>query len=386
MTNRRRHTGTLLAIGLLGLCLVAGAASAASIDSQDMSEDGRESIDVAIALDTSGTMRNLIDSTRFKLWEIVNDLAEAEPTPRLRVAVLTFGNQKSPRSSGRVMVETDFTEDLDLVYERLSEIKTKGVEEYVGRVLKTAIEELSWSQSESALKMLFVAGNESADQDPLVSFREMSESAFEEGILVNALYCGADHHPDAANWREMAELAGGEFSAIDHRAKAVVIGTPFDAELAELGTAMNDTYIPIGKEGEKGLKSRVRQDDHAVELGPAVAASRAETKAGSLYASEWDLVSAIEAGRVDMYELDAAELPRAMRQMSIDERVLYIQDMQLMREEIRQRIEELSRQRADHVGEQMAATGFDDSRAFDSVLRRTIRDRAEEKGFYFPER
>ncbi len=40
-------------------------------------------IDLAICLDTSGSMSGLIEAAKQKLWAIVNDLALVEPTPRL---------------------------------------------------------------------------------------------------------------------------------------------------------------------------------------------------------------------------------------------------------------------------------------------------------------
>ena len=52
--------------------------------------------------------------------------------------------------------------------------------------------------------MIFVAGNEPADQDLTVSFREMAEAARDEGILVNAVFCGSGEHEDAASWPKCA--------------------------------------------------------------------------------------------------------------------------------------------------------------------------------------
>ncbi len=38
-------------------------------------------IDLAICLDTSGSMDGLIESAKQRLWALVNDLAKAEPAP-----------------------------------------------------------------------------------------------------------------------------------------------------------------------------------------------------------------------------------------------------------------------------------------------------------------
>ena len=78
-------------------------------------------------------MSGLIDAAKQKLWAIVNDLALAEPTPLLRVALLTFGNATATRPA---WLRDTLTEDLDLVSEKLFELTTNGGDELVGRVLR----------------------------------------------------------------------------------------------------------------------------------------------------------------------------------------------------------------------------------------------------------
>ncbi len=72
-------------------------------------DPSRPSIDVAIALDTSSSMEGLIATTRLKLWEIDNDLALAQPAPRLRVALLSYGNSGYDPREGFVRLETSLT-------------------------------------------------------------------------------------------------------------------------------------------------------------------------------------------------------------------------------------------------------------------------------------
>ena len=58
-----------------------------------------------------------------------------KPTPALRVGLLTYGTDEATEAEGRIVVQTDLTDDLDDVYARLMALGTKGSEEYVGRVL-----------------------------------------------------------------------------------------------------------------------------------------------------------------------------------------------------------------------------------------------------------
>ena len=150
-----RKTLSWIVAGLLCGASVAGAGE----------KEPRRTVDLVICLDTSGSMKGLIDSARRKIWAIVNDLALAKPTPRLRVALLTFGNHGNDAAAGWVRVESGLTEDLDLISQKLFVLTTNGGEEYVGRVLQTGLEKIQWQEDANALKLMVVAGNESADQD-----------------------------------------------------------------------------------------------------------------------------------------------------------------------------------------------------------------------------
>ena len=165
-------------IAVASVAIAGLAASMVSADGNGLSPAGDASaeanehvIELAICLDTSGSMDGLINSARQKLWTIVNDLALAEPTPTFRVALLSYGNDGHNAENGWVKVETPFTEDLDTVSQMLFGLTTNGGTELVGRVVQTSLQELDWHPSAGALRTIFVAGNESADQDDHVAAR-----------------------------------------------------------------------------------------------------------------------------------------------------------------------------------------------------------------------
>ena len=345
-----------------------------------------EVIDLAIALDTSQSMQGLIDTTRLQLWEIVNDLHRAEPKPTLRVALLTFGNAGNDPRTGWVSVESDLTEDLDLVSERLFSLTSDGGTEFVARVLQMALQGLSWTASDDALKLLFVAGNEPADQDPEVSFREMSDLARRQGIFVQSVFCGSAGKPDSGTWKELAELAAGGFASVDHRTRRAPSGSPFDNELVALSAAVNDTYLPLGDEGRERLRNRRTQDLKVQQASVAAAASRALTKSTLMESASWDLVAAVDADEALLYEIEESRLPESIRGMDFEERRLYVEEMRLERERLRERIVELAAARREFVAAQRAVDEGGDAPTFDALVRRSIREKAEEKGFLFPDR
>jgi hypothetical protein len=388
MTMRSRYAHVLLVLVAAAVFFGGSALHGQAVDDVDsefLPDSSWGVIDVAILLDTSGSMEHLIDAARVKLWDIVNDLALADPTPRLRVGLVTFGHQDNPHKAGWVKVETDLTEDLDLVSELLFSLTADGGAEYVGRVLQTALQDLSWTEDPSTLKLVFLAGNEPADQDKEVSFRDMAQEAYERGIEVNAIFCGNATDEQAATWKEVAELARSRFATINHRQGAVMVSTPFDEELAELGDRINKTYVPYGESGAKRREMQTAQDENAKSVSVAVAASRAQAKSSPLYAPDWDLVDAVAAEDISLYDLDQGQLPDELRSMSFEELYVYLDEKHLEREELRGRIAELGRKRSEYIAKQSETKGLDDSTAFDGVVRRVIRERAEEKGFTYPE-
>ena len=268
-------------------------------------------VDLALCLDTSSSMSGPLDAARMQLWEIVNELALLEPTPRLRVALLSYGNPVNDPARGWVRLETPLTEDLDLVSQRLFDLTSDGGDEYVARAIKIAVEELEWSESDNALKMILIAGNEAADQDPELRPEIASEEASRMDIMVNAIFFGSLNgaDADAGAWTEMTDLGGGEFSTFDPTRDKTEIITPFDIDLVELGTVLNDTSIPLSEAGEQALESQIEQDRKVFALGGTAAANRAQTKASALYRRDWDLVDLVESEKVVLYDVDEGQLP-----------------------------------------------------------------------------
>lgn len=371
--------GTLRRLGAavgLGAGLFAGVFTARA-------DDARRPVDLAICLDTSGSMTGLIDAARRKLWDITNELAKAEPTPRLRVALLTYGNDGHPAREGWVRLDSGFTEDLDAIYQNLFALTTNGGTEFVGRVLQASLDRLDWSASPQALKLVYVAGNESADQDAEVPFRDACRRAIARGISVSAIYCGPGGDAIAPGWREVAALADGRFASIDQDRGTVEVATPFDPQLQGLSAALNGTYLPFGRVGRAGADNQAAQDGNAARLSPSAAAERAQAKASALYECRWDLVDASKEKDFTLASVKDEDLPESMRAMKPGERKAHIEDMARKRAEIQKQIAELNARRQAHIQEAMKKQGLSADSAFDKAVRESVRAQAEAAGFTF---
>jgi hypothetical protein len=364
----------------LGLGFAATLALGAGIS---VAEEERQPVDLAICLDTSNSMDGLIDAARRKLWDITNELAKAKPTPRLRVALLSYGNTGYNAAEGWVRLDSPFTEDLDAIYQKLFALTTHGGEEYVGRVVRASIDRLEWSASPKALKLVFVAGNESADQDRQAPYRDVCRAAIGRGIQVNAIYCGASGDGDASGWREAASLADGKFASIDPSGRVVEIATPYDQALQALSASLNSTYIPVGARGGEGAANQVAQDANASSASAPAAAERAAAKGGKLYRCEWDLVDACRDKKVKLDEVKDEDLPAAMRTMTPEQRKAHVEEMGRKREAIQKEIAEVNAKRQAFIEEERKKQAPAATAGLDEAVKSAVREQAEAKGFAF---
>ncbi len=342
----------------------------------------RRPVDLVICLDTSGSMTALLDSARAKLWEVVNELSGLDPTPILRVGLLTYGspNRAGP-AQGYVYRHTDLTSDLDTVYARMMEMSTNGGDEFVGWVLNDALRTMSWSPSPDALKIVFVAGNESADQGAnMFNFRHIASEARAAGITINAIYAGTHQQGIAESWDQVAMHGGGKYLAIDMQAGVVQIATPQDKLLIELNAELNATYIPFGKDGRQGKANQNEQDANSAKLGAQSSGSRVAVKATPLYDNaQWDLVDAEAKPDFDLSKVEKKDLPAEMQSMAPKKQKEHIAAKRRARASVQSEIREANDARTDYVRRARLKKGGKQS--FDDALRKTIIKQAKAKNF-----
>ena len=382
MTVEITHKITAL-VATTMLCLVA---SFSAIADEQPDRLAAPRIDVVIALDVSGSMSGLIESAKQRLWNIVNDLGRAQPQPELRLAILTYGNPAYGPASGYVRIDLPFTSNLDDVNETLFGFHTAGGDEYVARVIQSSVADLDWSTDPNALKIIFVAGNEKADQDPQISIAQATTAAAHKGIIVNTIYCGNEHDQIAAGWRGVAQNTNGLFASIDQNSAAVAeVATPMDDELANLNTELNKTYIAFGKGGVKSRDKQLDQDRKTAGLSQSAAASRTVAKSGRMYdSSDWDLVDATRNG-TDIAELEEDMLPEVMQPMTPKERVAHVEQQSEKREDVRQQIKKLDKDRRNYIASEKSRVAADEPLGLDEAIQKSLRSQAEEKGFSFDE-
>jgi hypothetical protein len=345
-------------------------------------------IQLAILLDTSGSMDGLIDQAKSQIWKVVNTLVslkKAGAKPTLEVALYHYGNDGISPAEEHVQMLLAFTTDLDEVSSKLFALRTDGGSEFCGAAIGKATSELAWSSNPDDLKLIIIAGNEPFTQGK-VDYKAAVPGAVKRGIIVNTVHCGDLKTGIDSMWKDGATLGEGTYSAIETNAVSQHIESPFDADIVRLGGLLNDTYIAFGTRAAYGASNQVEQDANAATAAPSARVERAVSKSTSAYRNDsWDLVDAFSSGKMtkeQVEKLTKDELPNDMQQIDPKERVAYIQGKAAHREKMQKELGELNRKREDFVSKARAQqAGTNPAATLEDAIVTSLLDQGKRKGY-----
>lgn len=378
-----------------GAALLGAATAGAQEDAGARARDvagARPRVELVFVLDTTGSMGGLIEAAKQKVWGIVNEVMKAPGKPEVRMGLVAYRD----RGDAYVTQVLPITRDLDKVYTTLMGYRADGGgdgPEDVRRALADGVRKAGWSpRSPDVARILFLVGDapphdDYADEPDTVA---TASEAARAGMIVNAIQCG--NMPDTGDaWRKICRAGEGQFFAIAQDGGVVAVSTPFDAELADLGTKVGGTYLAFGggvaadpgMMGMSGMSFRAGKEaerkatERAVAAAPAPAlADRAINKAISTDLFDDDLIQGVETGTVKLDSLKAEELPDALQKLTPEQRRKAVADKIAERKKLRERILELSKKREAFLAEERnkqsakAPTGFDE--AVGSALKAQI--------------
>ncbi len=290
-----------------------------NVYSQAVQPSDENLIQMAILLDTSGSMEGLIEQAKTQLWKIVNELAISKrngKSPKLEVGLYEYGKSSISQKENYLRMIVPLTVDLDKVSDELFKLTTNGGDEYCGAVIKASLDGLKWNKDNKILKLIFIAGNEPFTQGE-TDYKKSCKEAIAKGIIVNTVFCGNLDEGVKTNWKDGADLADGQYMNIDHNQQLVYIKAPQDEEILTLNKKLNDTYIAYGSAGREKKENQMRQDSNAASANKETEVQRAVTKSSKLYEnSAWDLADAYDKGKVDINSIDEKDLPEEMKKMT----------------------------------------------------------------------
>lgn len=340
-------------------------------------------IQVAILLDTSGSMQGLIEQAKSRLWNIVNTLTTLKyngETPDIEIALYEYGSYKR-YDDDYIRRITPLTADLDLISKELFALTTNGSEEYCGTVIQRAVNELEWGNSKADMKLIYIAGNEEFTQGN-ISYKTAISNALKKDIFVNTIHCGSEDVGIGDFWQDAALRGNGKFFNIDANATVRAIKTPFDPQIILCNEKLNDTYIGYGIVGKERKMNQTVQDRNAGSISSANYTERAVSKSKAVYKNtSWDLVDKVKEDKDALSRIKKEELPEELRNKSPEELKTFIKQKEEERTLIQKEINELAVKRQIYIDEQLKKEGENKGDDLGKAITESVLAVAKIKGY-----
>lgn len=376
--------GTLPAAAQEAANETAGAKPAPVLPQADDGE-GTPVVQIALLLDTSGSMSGLIAQAKTQLWSVVNEFIAAKQdgrTPVVQVALFEYGKSSLSQESNWIREIQPLTRDLDSISGELFALNTNGGDEYCGAVIEQAVKTLAWDASSGTYKAIFIAGNEPFTQGP-VKAGEACKGAIARGIIVNTIHCGEEGEGISGGWKQGALLADGSFMVIDQDQAVAHIEAPQDEQILRLNEKLNDTYIAYGEGRQERKENQLAQDANAAGVNKANLVRRAATKASANYFNAgWDIVDASQQKGFDWAQVKVEDLPEELGKLTPGELKAHVEELLADRKVLQAQILELSRERDSWVAGKLRERG-DEDRSLGGAVSRAVRSQATAKGIIF---
>ncbi|EDP72422.1 hypothetical protein FBALC1_15012 [Flavobacteriales bacterium ALC-1] len=344
------------------------------------SKSKKPEIKVALLLDTSNSMDGLIDQAKAQLWQVVNELSYAKckgENPNLKIALYEYGNDNLNADEGYLRQVIAFSDDLDEISKSLFSLTTNGGQEYCGKVVSTAINQLNWGKDKDDLKFIFIAGNEPYTQGN-VSYKDASKLAHQNDVTVNTIFCGDYNQGISGYWKDGADLTHGNYMAINHNQATVHVASPYDDKILELNEKLNTTYVAYGSAGRKKMEMQAEQDSNARSYNKANAVSRTVSKSSRLYKnSSWDLVDAEKEDDFSYDDIKDSQLPQELKGKSKAEIKSYVEKKRKARETLQKAIAELNMKRRGYIESKTK----DSDNGLENALIKAIKVQAKQKNY-----
>jgi len=343
-------------------------------------ETNNQFIKVALLLDTSNSMDGLIDQAKAQLWDIVNELSYAkcnDERPNLEIALYEYGNDNLNGREGYIRQVLAFSSDLDEISKQLFSLTTNGGEEYCGEVIQTSLNQLSWGKNQDDLKLIFIAGNEPFTQGS-VNYKDAVKHAHKNDVTVNTIFCGDYEQGISTYWKDGADLAHGDYMAINQNKATTYVATPYDDQILKLNQKLNKTYIAYGRVGEVKIMQQSVEDSNAMSYSGANAVSRTVSKSSHLYTNaSWDLVDAEQEKDFNYDDLEDEDLPEELKGKNKSEIKAYVEKKRKERETIQKEIQTLNQKRRSYISTQQK----DENGRLDNAMIQAIKTQAKAKKY-----
>lgn len=195
---------------------------------------------------------------------------------------------------------------------------------------------------------------------------------------MNTIFCGDYNQGISMSWKDGADLAHGDYIAINHNHATTYVATPYDDKILKLNQKLNSTYVAYGNKGGTKMSLQAEQDDNARGYSDENAVNRTISKSSHLYKnSSWDLVDAEKKKDFKYSDLQSNELPAELKGKSPKEIKSYIAKKRKERKLTQTKIQTLNEKRKQFIKAQQSQ----DDNGLENAMIKAIKTQAKEKNY-----
>jgi len=266
-------------------------------------------------------MGDVLEVMTQKIFALCGQIKAGKPAPDLKVGFVAFKD----REDVYVTKVVPLTSDLDEIYEELKTWKAGGggdTPESVNQALNEAVEKIKWDPASRTMKLIFLIGDAPPHMDYKddVKYVETCKLAVKKGITINAVRNGTNA-ACANHFGTIAGLTKGQFLTVPQDGgKGLNIPTPQDKRLAEINAELIKLAMPFGPKSAEYRKKL----DAMSKLSEMAAADRAVLEARRGDPNESDLAEMAAAGKTNVEEVPAAELPAEVNRQAAGDRARFL--------------------------------------------------------------
>jgi Mg-chelatase subunit ChlD len=239
-------------------------------------------IDVAFALDTTGSMADEIDVVKEKIVDIARNISAGQPRPDVRFGIVAF------RDRGDLYVTRTFpfSREIADVQKTLRSLDANGggdEPESVAEGLYAAVHELKWDFSKDTARMIFLIGDAGPHEyKDGKDWRKVTSEAAEKGITISAIGCSGLNPLAERVFEKIAKMADGQMMHLTYTRVARAADGRRYSVLNEGGK----TWVAEGELSEsdwkKGARELAKEGKVRAAAAPPPAATLAEPARNNL--------------------------------------------------------------------------------------------------------
>ncbi|MFD2205434.1 vWA domain-containing protein [Kiloniella antarctica] len=341
---------------------------------------GKERIEVAFVLDTTGSMVDLLDGAKRKIWSIANTIVDIHPSAEINMALIGYRDI----GDDYVLKTFDMSTDIQGLYGNLIRFKADGggdTPEAVNEALNASMKDLDWSMGDDIQRIVFLVGDAPPhmDYENTPQYPEIIKYANKHDIIVNTVQAGGDRETRKI-WKEIAQRGHGKYIPIPQDGgRITVIETPFDGDIIILQKRIDETVIPYGSDDEQSTvrekMSTKSEAPEAVQVENSKFYSK-RTTSKEVITGGGDLIADIRNGVISLDKVEEKELPDDLQGLTQKQKQAYIDQKLAARSELEDNMSKLIKKYDSYVAEKAKAAlkDTDETDSFDQAVQETLKE------------